>query len=144
MIARVLLGLLAITLCLGVQAQESVFEEREFSSQIDESRYRTLIAELRCLVCQNQAISDSNADLAAQLRDEVYSRIIAGETDDEILDFMTARYGDYVLFDPPVKQSTLTLWIGPFIILIIALAFLLRQIKRHSNLPEDEDELPPA
>jgi len=130
---RLFLFMLTLMLSWTLQGQESVFEQRHFSRPVSEIRYQTLIDELRCLVCQNQAISDSNSDLAAQLRDEVYNQIMQGQSDEEILDFMTTRYGDYVLFNPPVKQSTLLLWVGPFLILGIALAFLFYQIRRNSD-----------
>ena len=98
-----------------------------------------MISELRCLVCQNQAISDSNADLARQLRDEVHERILAGESDEQILEFMTSRYGDYVLFSPPVRNSTVLLWGGPFVLLLLALGFLFQQIRKHQLSGDDDD-----
>lgn len=79
-----------------------------------EQRYRALIDELRCMVCQNQSIADSNAPLAADLREQVRSQIEAGRSDDEIIEFLTARYGDYVRYRPAFKGRTLLLWLGPF------------------------------
>ena len=73
----------------------------------------TLAEELRCLVCQNQTIADSNAELALDLRRQIREQIAAGKTDDEIVDYMVARYGDFVLYQPPVKATTLLLWAGP-------------------------------
>lgn len=139
---RLFLFMLTLMLSWTLQGQESVFEQRHFSGPVYEIRYQTLIDELRCLVCQNQAISDSNADLAAQLRNEVYNQIIQGKSDEDILDFMTTRYGDYVLFDPPVKQSTLLLWVGPFLVLGIALTFLFYQIRRNSDRDGDGAKSP--
>lgn len=95
-----------------------------------EARYRTFIHELRCLVCQNQTIADSNADLAADLRRQVHERIAAGESDEQIREYVTARYGDFVLYKPPLSMRTLVLWIGPFLILAGALAFVLRLLLR--------------
>ena len=89
-----------------------------------QSRYIHIISELRCLVCQNQTIADSNAELAVDLRDRVHSQILAGKTDAEILDYMTQRYGDFVLYRPPLKAKTIALWAGPFLLLTIALAGL--------------------
>ena len=119
-------------LCLIVgwsHAQESVFEEREFETVDQERRFRSLINELRCLVCQNQSIADSNADLAAQLRGEVHTMILEGKSDNQVVDFMVARYGDYVRFRPPVKDTTVLLWFGPFVLLGLGLFYLFRQIR---------------
>ncbi|MCW8901131.1 MAG: cytochrome c-type biogenesis protein CcmH, partial [Gammaproteobacteria bacterium] len=89
---------------------------------------KKLIDELRCLVCQNQNLADSNASLAVDLRKQVYKMINEGQSDKEILDFMVTRYGDFVLYRPPFKTSTILLWIGPFIILAIGLIVLMRFI----------------
>jgi len=85
-----------------------------------ESRARDLSKELRCLVCQNQSIDDSDADLARDLRLIVRERLVEGDSDREVLDFVVARYGDYVLLRPPVNLATAGLWFGPFVILLIA------------------------
>lgn len=119
-------------------AEKGIFEAREFATPADEARYRALTSELRCLVCQNQNIADSNADLARQLRDEVFKMISQGATDREIIDFMVARYGDFVLFNPPVKGLTLMLWFGPFAILALALLYLYRQIRRRAGTADEE------
>jgi cytochrome c-type biogenesis protein CcmH len=122
---------LLLALCsFAASGAERVFEAREFRDPVDETRYHSLISELRCLVCQNQSIADSNADLAAQLRDEVHSMIEAGETDQQIVDFMVERYGDFVRFRPPIKAHTLLLWFGPFAFLAIGLTVLVVQVRR--------------
>ena len=82
-----------------------------------EARMRKLAEELRCLVCQNQTIADSNAELASALRRELRELVEQGKSDDEIRAFMTARYGDFVLYNPPLKESTAFLWVGPFLLL---------------------------
>jgi cytochrome c-type biogenesis protein CcmH len=87
-----------------------------------EARARTISQELRCLVCQNQPIDDSAAPLAADLRRLVRERLVAGDTDEAVLRYVTQRYGDYVLLKPPVREDTLVLWYGPFAILAAALA----------------------
>ncbi|MFA7503477.1 MAG: cytochrome c-type biogenesis protein [Burkholderiaceae bacterium] len=84
---------------------------------IDEDRYQSLAEELRCLVCQNQSLADSSAELAGDLRDEVREQMASGRSNAEIKDFLVARYGDFVLFRPPVKQTTWALWAGPFALL---------------------------
>ena len=89
-----------------------------------------LAEKLRCLVCQNQTIADSNAELANDLRGQIREQIAAGKTDDEILTYMTNRYGDFVLYQPPFKATTLLLWLGPAILLLGGLALLLRNLAR--------------
>lgn len=100
-----------------------------------EARARDLAKELRCLVCQNQSIDDSNAGLARDLRRIVRERLLAGDTDVEIIEYVTARYGDFVLLRPPMKPSTWGLWYGPPAIFVIAGAFLAAHLRRrrHQN-----------
>jgi cytochrome c-type biogenesis protein CcmH len=96
----------------------------------DEERYRALIAELRCLVCQNQSIAESNAPLAEDLRTQVRNQIAAGRSDDEIIEFLTARYGDFVRYRPAFKGRTLLLWLGPFAVLVLGIGVVLLFIRR--------------
>lgn len=100
-----------------------------------ERRVMALSAELRCLVCQNQTIADSNAPLAVDLRNQVRDKMRAGMSDEEIVDFMVARYGDFVLFRPPFKISTLLLWLGPLLLLLAGLTVLLRRLVRRRDAP---------
>lgn len=95
-----------------------------------EQRLARLSAELRCLVCQNQSLADSHADLAIDLKNQVRDMMRAGRTDAEIKDYLTQRYGDFVLYRPPVKGSTWLLWAGPFALLLASLALLARYLKR--------------
>ena len=88
-----------------------------------------LASELRCLVCQNQTIADSNAELAQDLRRQIHEQIAAGKSDAQIIDYMTARYGDFVLYRPPFKLTTVLLWLGPALILVLA-AVLMWRMKR--------------
>ena len=102
-----------------------------------EKRVRTLSEELRCLVCQNQSLADSNADLAVDLRNQVREMMQAGKSDAEIRDFMVARYGDFVLYNPPMKMATLVLWIGPFVLLVAGTVLLTLYLRRRErNLPQ--------
>ena len=95
-----------------------------------------LASELRCLVCQNESLADSRADLAVDLRNEVREQIRAGKSDDEIRAWMSARYGDFVLYRPPVKGTTALLWAGPFLLLIVAVATLFLYLRRRARQVE--------
>lgn len=100
-----------------------------------EHRVMALAAELRCLVCQNQTIADSNAPLAEDLRNQVREKMRQGASDSQIIDFMVERYGDFVLYRPPVKATTLLLWFGPLLLVAAGLLVLLRRLRRR---PEPE------
>ena len=106
-----------------------------------EQRVMTLAAELRCLVCQNQTIADSNAPLAEDLRNQVREKMRQGASDSQIIDFMVERYGDFVLYRPPVKATTLLLWFGPLLLVAAGLLVLLRRLRRR---PAPEPELSAA
>src|ERR1700741_1283972 len=95
-----------------------------------EKRVRDLSTELRCLVCQNQTLADSNAPLAVDLRNEVREQRKSGKSERDVIDFLVARYGDFVLYRPPLKGNTLLLWAGPFILLAFGLFLLFLRIKR--------------
>lgn len=96
-------------------------------------RYQALIAEIRCLVCQNQNIADSNAPLAEDLRIQVREMILAGDSDTQIKTYIVERYGDFALYRPPVKPQTLLLWAGPFILLLIGLLVAWRLYRRSNQ-----------
>ena len=100
-------------------------------------------AELRCLVCQNQTIADSNAGLAVDLRNHVRDMLKRGDTPEQITEYMTARYGDFVLYRPPVKGSTAVLWYGPAALLVLAVAVLLVIVRRRTKLPPERFEADP-
>jgi cytochrome c-type biogenesis protein CcmH len=95
-----------------------------------EARAREISQNLRCLVCQNQSIDDSNADLARDLRIIVRQRLVAGDSDEDVLQYLVDRYGDYVLLTPPVRGSTYVLWFGPIVILLVAGGALLFAARR--------------
>ena len=125
--------LLGITLLAAMPVRAAV-DLTDFGGNKElEQRYQTLVTELRCLVCQNQTIADSNADLAKDLRREVHDMLVAGKTDDDIKDFMLERYGDFVLYKPPVRTSTVPLWVGPFILLAIGLVVVVVIIRRRTS-----------
>ena len=95
-----------------------------------ERRVTNLAHELRCLVCQNQTIADSNAPLAVDLRNQIREQLAAGKSERDVVDFMVARYGDFVLYRPPLKGSTILLWVGPFAFLVLGFYLLLRFLRR--------------
>jgi len=107
-----------------------------------ELRVQRLANELRCLVCQNQTIADSNAELAVDLRNQVREQLRQGKSEEEILSYMVQRYGDFVRYRPPVKMQTLVLWIGPFLLLAGGVFALMRYLRRRQ--PSESDELPQA
>ena len=115
---------LALTPALAVQPDEVLPDAKL------ESRARALSAELRCLVCQNQSIDDSNAPLARDLRLLVRERLSAGDSDTAVTKYVVARYGEFVLLRPPVSASTLLLWLGPPAMLLLTLMFLLMKVRR--------------
>ncbi len=129
-ILRFLCLFLSLGLCLNLQA--ATVEPRVFDNPEQESRYKRLIVELRCLVCQNQNIADSNAELATDLRRETYNMIRAGKTDEQIVTFMVSRYGDFVLYRPPVKSTTYLLWAAPLILVVVGLLIMFSQVRRRA------------
>ncbi|MCG6966880.1 MAG: cytochrome c-type biogenesis protein CcmH [Chromatiaceae bacterium] len=123
-LATVILGLL---LTVGAHARVEV---HTFDTPQHEARYNKLIAELRCLVCQNQNLADSNAELAVDLRRKTYEMVNQNMSEKEIADYMVDRYGEFVLYRPPLNRETLLLWTGPFVILLIGVSLLIRTIRR--------------
>ncbi len=113
----------------------------EATGPVDENRYRELIAELRCLVCQNQSLADSNADLARDMRDEVRRKMAAGASDQEIVDYLVARYGDFVRYRPPLKATTVLLWFGPALLVLTGIVILVaRARRREAPAPLTDEE----
>ncbi len=126
------LGIAAIMLLCLSSAQAGKIDGLDLPEQY-EARYRTLITELRCLVCQNEALSDSNAELAVDLRREIRGMLVEGKSDKQITDFMVARYGDFVLYNPPVKPTTVMLWYGPFALLALGILIAVITIRRRGH-----------
>jgi len=129
--------LLALTL-FAAQSLAGI-ETRQFDSPQQEQDYKELVFELRCLVCQNQNLADSNAELAVDLRNEVFKMLQQGKSKQEVLDFMVARYGNFVLYKPPVDRATTLLWFGPVVMLAIGLLIVVIFIRRHRNRPGEEN-----
>jgi len=101
-----------------------------------DKRVTALAHELRCLVCQNQTLADSNAPLAVDLRNQIREQLAAGASERDVVDFLVARYGDFVLYRPPFKAATLALWIGPFVFLLAGAWLLRRLLRRRAPPPE--------
>ena len=139
MMSRLLLIVL-LTLPVILQAKEAA---PTADDPLLEQRLMNLATELRCLVCQNQSLADSHADLAIDLRNQVREQMKAGKTDDEIRAWLTQRYGDFVLYRPPVRSTTALLWFGPFLLLLVGLVGLglyLRRRRRVVGVPQLTDE----
>ena len=102
-----------------------------------EERVMNLSRELRCLVCQNETLADSRADLAVDLRNQIREQMKAGKSDAEIIEFLTARYGDFVLYRPPVRPATYLLWFGPFVLLLAGLFILFKYVRSRREVIDE-------
>lgn len=138
---RLLLALLLACCALQASAKDAAPATED---PVLERRVQALSQELRCLVCQNQTIAESHAPLAIDLRNQVRERLKAGASESEIVQFMVDRYGDFVLYRPPLKASTVLLWAGPFVLLALAIVFLLLMLKRRRQMPVEDDALDEA
>ena len=134
------LAMLAV-LWLGLSA--ALAQEAQLADPQLEQRARDLSREIRCVVCQSQSVADSDADIARELRVLIREQIAAGKSDQEIRDYLVARYGDFVLFDPPFKASTYVLWIGPFAVLLLGGAGVALFLLRRAQEPARPRELNP-
>ena len=138
--------LLALSLWLALSSLPLPAKEAAplAADEATEQRLVDISSELRCLVCQNESLAGSRAELANDLRREIRNQIKAGKTNSEIMEFMVNRYGDFVRYRPPLKGSTLLLWFGPALLLLGALAFLVRYLRRRnqgiSDAPLSDDE----
>jgi len=123
----------------------AAIEAYEFDSPEMEADYNQLVDELRCLVCQNQNLAGSDADLAQDLRRETYEMLQQGKSQQEVVEFMVARYGDFVLYRPQFKSSTYLLWLGPFLLLLVVLVVVVRRLRAAAKPVEvDADALADA
>lgn len=114
-----------------------LFSLTGMTDENENQRVRHLTEKLRCLVCQNQSLADSSAELAEDLRKQVRAQVAAGKSDEQIVSYLVERYGDFVLYEPPFKATTALLWIGPFVLLLGAAAVLLVVLRRRRSAPEE-------
>jgi cytochrome c-type biogenesis protein CcmH len=122
-------GLLSLAAPLAAQAIDPL----PFKDHAQEVRFQQLTAQLRCMVCQNENLADSNADLARDLRHQVFAQMQHGKSDDQIKQYMVDRYSDFVLYDPPVKPGTWLLWFGPLLILVAGAAVVGATVRKRSR-----------
>ena len=124
-------------LLLAFGTAHAIDSEPPFSDPALQARYTQLTHELRCLVCQDETIADSNADLAADFRRQIHAMVAAGKSEADIKAYMVQRYGDFVLYKPPVQSSTALLWVGPFILLLIGLGVVALVVRRRAHQAEE-------
>ena len=141
--------ILSLICCLGLFSTTSVWAADEaevltFSSAESKENYNVLVNELRCLVCQNQTIGGSDADLAKDLRSKVYDMVEDGKTQDDVIDYMVQRYGDFVLYRPTFQLKTVLLWLGPFIFLILAIWLVIRWVRSQAEAKDEKPSLSDA
>lgn len=131
--AHLLRVLIASVLMVSSASLLAEAEIITFKNAQNKENYTVLVNELRCLVCQNQTIGDSDADLAKDLRAKVYDMVESGQSQSDVIDYMTARYGDFVLYRPAFRMKTLLLWLGPLVFLFLAIFFVIRWVRSQSN-----------
>ena len=134
---RLVVLLTAFSMCFSAWALD---EAPAFADAALQSRYEALTHQLRCLVCQNETIADSGATLAADLRRELREQMAAGATDEQVLKFMTDRYGAVVLYKPPFEPRTWLLWLGPALLLLIGVSVVIRIIYKRSKMDMNDDD----
>lgn len=136
----ILVGLLALIAGVWLPAAWAVDSEPPFSNPLLQRRYESLIQDFRCLVCFDENIANSNASLAADFRRQVHNMVAAGQSDQQIKQFMVERYGQFVLYRPPLQANTWLLWGGPFVVLFAALCVLGLILRRRARMARAEEE----
>jgi len=135
---------LALGLGLGmlVPAAQALDANGQLEDPVLQARFEDITKQLRCLVCQNESIADSNASLAEDLRRQVREMLLAKQSDAAIFDYMKARYGDFVLYNPPLQNKTLVIWAAPFAVLLIGIVVIVRIMRMRSRMPLDDEPAP--
>lgn len=129
---KLIIPTLLLLASLGAHAAIDVYE---FESPEQEQRYRLLIDELRCPKCQNQNLAGSDAGVATDLKNRAYELMMEGKSDEEIRTYMIDRYGDFITYRPPVRRSTMLLWMGPFVLLLLVAVILVWRVRRPAAAP---------
>jgi cytochrome c-type biogenesis protein CcmH len=135
--------LIAVVLCILAGVSASALDANgQLEDPALQARFEDIAKDLRCLVCQNESIADSNVELASDLRRQVREMLVAGKSDDEIFDFMTDRYGEFVRFNPPVDRKTVLIWGAPFIVVLFGVVIIFRIVRGRSRMPLDDEPSP--
>jgi cytochrome c-type biogenesis protein CcmH len=134
--------LVAAALCMPGMSARALDANGQLEDPALQARFENIAKDLRCLVCQNESIADSNVELASDLRRQVREMLVAGKSDDEIFDFMTDRYGAFVRFNPPVDRKTALIWGAPFIVLLLGVVIIVRIVRGRSRMPLDDEASP--
>jgi len=124
------------------QAPRAVDDYGQLQDPALQARFEHITVQLRCLVCQNESIADSNVELASDLRRQVREMLVAGQSDDAIFKFMTDRYGEFVRFNPPLETKTLFIWGAPFVMLLLGVLIVYRIVRQRSRMPLDDEPAP--
>ncbi len=136
-----LLAIVAVG-ALGASAARALDANGLLEDPALQARFENIAKDLRCLVCQNESIADSNVELASDLRRQVREMLVAGKSDQEIFDFMTDRYGEFVRFNPPLEPKTLLIWGAPFFVLLLGAGIIFRVVRQRSRMPLDDEPTP--
>ena len=134
--------LILLAFLAGLPPAHALDANGQLEDPVLEARFESIAKNLRCLVCQNESVADSNAQLAGDLRRQVREMLVAGKSDDEIFKFMTDRYGEFVRFNPPLEAKTLLIWGAPFIVLLLGGAVIYRVVRQRSRMPLDDEPAP--
>jgi cytochrome c-type biogenesis protein CcmH len=145
-VSHVLKMALLVLATLGVFAAGDAVRALDANGQIEnpvlQARFESITKNLRCLVCQNESVADSNAQLAGDLRRQVREMLVAGRSDDDIFKFMTDRYGEFVRFNPPLEGKMLLIWGAPFFALLLGTGIVYRVVRQRSRMPLDDEPSP--
>ncbi len=125
--------MISLLMSFSLSAIAVQIEFHTFENEQREKLYLDLIAELRCVKCQNQNLAESNAELATDMREKTYEMVVEGKSREDVVNYMTARYGDFVLYKPPFKSKTILLWVGPPLLLFLSLFMILRIVRKQSK-----------
>jgi cytochrome c-type biogenesis protein CcmH len=127
---------------MPAQAPRALDDYGQLQDPALQARFERITVQLRCLVCQNESIADSNVELASDLRRQVREMLLAGQSDDAIFKFMTDRYGEFVRFNPPLETKTLFIWGAPFVMLLLGVLIVYRIARQRSRMPLDDEPAP--